>query len=63
MDLNVISCCLYCFEAVFSLDVILPLQIKWQAMQLRIITLEHYFLIKAFWQKAGTSDPNNGKFW
>ena len=26
------------------------------------LTLEHYFLIKAFWQKAGTSDPNNGKF-
>jgi hypothetical protein len=27
------------------------------------LTLEHYFLVKAFWQKAGTSDPNNGKFW
>jgi hypothetical protein len=27
------------------------------------LTLENYFLVKALWQKAGTSDPNNGKFW
>ena len=26
------------------------------------LTLEHYFLIKAFWQKVGTSDPDNGKY-
>ena len=25
------------------------------------LTLEHYFLIKAFWEKAGASDPNNSK--
>lgn len=25
------------------------------------LTLEHFFLIKAFWEKAGVSDPNNGK--
>lgn len=25
------------------------------------LTIEHYFLIKAFWEKAGTSDPNNSK--
>lgn len=27
------------------------------------LTLEHFFLIKAFWEKAGTSDPNNSKSW
>lgn len=28
------------------------------------LTLEHWFMIKAFWEKAGTSDPNNSKtFW
>jgi hypothetical protein len=25
------------------------------------LTLEHFFLIKAFWEKAGVSDPNNSK--
>ena len=25
------------------------------------LTIEHYFLIKAFWEKAGTSDPLNSK--
>ena len=25
------------------------------------LTLEHYFLIKVFWERAGTSDPNNSK--
>lgn len=27
------------------------------------LTLEHWFLIRDFWQKAGVSDPNNGKYW
>lgn len=26
-----------------------------------VLTLEHYFLIKAFWEKAGTNDPNSSK--
>lgn len=26
------------------------------------LTLEHFFLIKAFWERAGVSDPNNGKY-
>jgi hypothetical protein len=28
-----------------------------------VLSVEHFFLIKAFWEKAGTSDPNNSKDW
>ena len=28
-----------------------------------VLSVEHYFLVKAFWEKAGTNDPSNGKYW
>lgn len=28
-----------------------------------ILTLEHFFLIKAFWEKASVSNPNNVTSW
>ena len=28
-----------------------------------VLSVEHYFLIKAFWEKAGTNDPNSSKTW
>ena len=28
-----------------------------------VLSIEHYFLVKAFWEKAGTNDPNSLKTW
>lgn len=28
-----------------------------------VLSVEHYFLIRAFWDKAGTNDPNSVKEW
>ena len=27
------------------------------------LTIEHYFLMKAFWEKAGAADPASSKDW
>ena len=28
-----------------------------------VVSVEHYFLIRAFWDKAGTNDPTSEKQW
>lgn len=28
-----------------------------------ILSLEHFFLIKAFWEKAGVTDVDNNRSW